>query len=43
MLDTVKIEDGLASTSQRPQRTRARPTRLQDYEVTSVDEVTPDG
>jgi hypothetical protein len=30
-------------TSQIPQRTRACPTRLQDYEVTGDDEVTPDG
>ena len=43
MLDIIKVEDGVGSTRQRPQRTRVRPTRLQDYEVTSDDEVTPDG
>ncbi|KAI5404849.1 hypothetical protein KIW84_051859 [Lathyrus oleraceus] len=40
MPDIVEVEDGVAS--QRPQRTRARPTILKDYEVTG-DEVTSDG
>ncbi|KAI5406522.1 hypothetical protein KIW84_053021 [Lathyrus oleraceus] len=43
MPDTVKIEDGVTSTGQRPQRARPRPARLQDYEVTGDNEVTPDG
>lgn len=43
MPDTVEVEDGVSSTSQKPQRTRARPTILQDYEVTGDGEVTPDG
>ncbi|KAI5405338.1 hypothetical protein KIW84_052203 [Lathyrus oleraceus] len=43
MTDTVEVEDGVASTSQRPQITRSLPTRLQDYKVTGDDEVTPDG
>jgi hypothetical protein len=33
----------VASISRRPQRNRVPPTRLQDYEVTGDDEVTPDG
>ncbi|KAI5411740.1 hypothetical protein KIW84_056710 [Lathyrus oleraceus] len=41
--DTIKVEKGMASTSQRPQRNKVRPLRLQDYEVTSDDEVKPDG
>jgi hypothetical protein len=43
MPDIIKVEDSVTSTSQRPQRTRSHPTRLQDYEVTGDDEVTPDG
>ncbi|KAI5401720.1 hypothetical protein KIW84_066260 [Lathyrus oleraceus] len=43
MLETEEVKDGVASTSQRPQRTRDRPVRLQDYEVIGDDEVTPDG
>lgn len=43
MPDKVEVEDSVASTSQRSQRTRSRPTRLQDYEVNSDDEVTPYG
>ncbi|KAI5414604.1 hypothetical protein KIW84_040186 [Lathyrus oleraceus] len=43
MFATFQVEDGVTSTSQRPQRTRVRPTRLQDYEVTDDDVVTPDG
>ena len=39
----VEVEEGVASTNQRPQRTRVRPIRLQDYEVTGDDEVIPDG
>ena len=41
--DTFEDEKVIASTSQRPQRTRARPARLQDYEVVGDDEVTTDG
>ncbi|KAI5413406.1 Phosphatidylinositol/phosphatidylcholine transfer protein sfh6, variant 2 [Lathyrus oleraceus] len=37
--DTFEIEDSVTSTSQRPQRTRVLPVRLQDYEVTGDDEV----
>ncbi|XP_058784535.1 uncharacterized protein LOC131659343 [Vicia villosa] len=43
ILDTAKVEEGVAATSQRPQRTRILPARLQDYEVDGDDEVTPDG
>lgn len=43
MPDIVKVEDGVASTRQRPQSTRVRPTRLQYYEVTGDDEVTSNG
>lgn len=42
ILDTFEVEEGVASTSQRPQRTRVLPERLQDYEVVGNDEVTPD-
>ncbi|XP_050875176.1 uncharacterized protein LOC127078793 [Lathyrus oleraceus] len=41
--DIVEVKNGVSSTSQRPQRTRARPTRLQDYKVTDDDKVTRDG
>lgn len=41
MPNTVEVEDGVAS--QRPQRTRVCPTRLQYCIVTGDDEVTPDG
>lgn len=40
MSDTFEVEYSVASTSQ---RTRARPIRLQYYEVIGDDEVTPDG
>lgn len=43
MPDTVEVKDGIASTSKRPQITRFHSTRLQDYEVTGDDEVTPYG
>lgn len=43
MPDTVEVEDGVASTSRILQRTKVRQTRLQDYEVTGGDEVTPGG
>ncbi|KAI5447088.1 hypothetical protein KIW84_014802 [Lathyrus oleraceus] len=39
----VKVEEVMDNTSQRPQRTRVRPARLQDYKVTGDDEVTPNG
>lgn len=41
--DTVKVEKGVANTSQRPQRTRVLPARLQDCEVVDDDEVTSNG
>ena len=37
------VKDVMASTSQRPKRTRTRPAMLQDYEVVGDDEVTIDG
>ncbi|KAI5434431.1 hypothetical protein KIW84_021320 [Lathyrus oleraceus] len=40
--DTVEVEEVMANTSQRPQRTKARPKILQDYEVVGDDEVTTD-
>ena len=43
ILDIVEVEENVAGTSQRPQRTRVLPTRLHDYEVVGDDEVTPDG
>ncbi|KAI5447187.1 hypothetical protein KIW84_014876 [Lathyrus oleraceus] len=43
MPDTVEVEDGIASTSKWPQRTRSHSAKLQDYEVTADDEVTPNG
>lgn len=30
--DTNEVEEGVASTSQRPQRNRVSPIRLQDFE-----------
>ncbi|XP_058746106.1 uncharacterized protein LOC131618977 [Vicia villosa] len=41
--DTVEVKEGVADTSQRPQRTRILPARLQEYEVTGDDKVTSDG
>lgn len=41
--DTVKVEQGQASTIQRPQRTRVLQTRLQDYEMVGDDEVITNG
>ncbi|XP_058782680.1 uncharacterized protein LOC131657233 [Vicia villosa] len=41
--DRVEVEEGVAATSQRPQRTRILPSILKDYEVAGDDEVTPDG
>ncbi|KAI5426456.1 hypothetical protein KIW84_032038 [Lathyrus oleraceus] len=41
--DIVEVREVMASTSQRPKRTRSRPERLQDYEVVGDDEVTTDG
>ncbi|KAI5394711.1 hypothetical protein KIW84_061367 [Lathyrus oleraceus] len=43
MPDIVEVEDCVTSTSQRAQRTRVHPVRLQDYEVIGDDEVTPNG
>ena len=40
--DTVKVEEVVAETSQRPQRNRVLPTRLHDYKVVGDDQVTPD-
>lgn len=41
--EIVEVKEGVASTSQRPQRARVLPARLQDCEVVGDDEVTPDG
>ena len=40
--DIVEVEEEVASTSHRPQRTRVRRSRLQGYDVTGDDEVTLD-
>ena len=37
ILDTVEVEEGVGSTSQRPQRTRLHLERLQDCEVVGDD------
>lgn len=41
ILDIIEVEEGVTNTSQRHQRTRVLPTRLQDCEVVGDDEVTP--
>lgn len=41
--DTIKIKEGVASTSERTQITRVFPPRLQDYEVVGVDGVRTNG
>lgn len=43
LLTYDEVREIMASTSQRPQRTRAHLIRLQDYEVVGDDEVTTDG
>lgn len=41
--DTIEVEEGVFRKRQKAQRTRVRPSRLQDYEVIGDDDVTPDG